>query len=92
MRFYYVCIKIALVTYWESHWIIFAPPPRNLENRNGQLIYLLYFVYIFEKYLFEFVVLLTKIWPKNIAFCRYSYMLETSEDCFCPTPFIPRKD
>ena len=44
----------------------------------------------FYKKIVEFVVHLTKIWPKYIDFCCYSKILETLEECFCPPPVTPR--
>ena len=55
------CIKIALVTYWGLHGIIFAPPQSFRKEMDNIYVH-------FRKVFFEFVVLLTKIWPTNIDF------------------------
>ena len=35
MHFYYILHKIALVTYWESHGIILAPPPKKKQRHSA---------------------------------------------------------
>ena len=59
------CIKVALVTYWGPHRIIFGPPPppppRFREEMDNIYVH-------FRRVFVEFVVLLTKIWPTNIDF------------------------
>ena len=53
-------MKVALVTYWGPHRIIFGPPRFRKEMDN---------IYVhFRRVFVEFVVLLTKIWPTNIDF------------------------
>ena len=39
-----------------------------------------------------FVVLLTKIWPKNIDFYRYSYNVGERAVLPPPPPFTPKSD
>ena len=50
-------------------------------------------MYIFKEYgLFvEFVVLLTKTWPKNIDFYRYSYNVGERAVFGSPPPFHTKK-
>ena len=61
MRFNIFYNKIALVTYWRPHGIIFAsPPPEVLEKKWA--VYVLYFYVHFPSVFVEFVVLVTKIW------------------------------
>ena len=55
------CIKIALVTYWGPHRIIFGPPPKFKKEMDNIYVH-------FRRVFVEFVVLLSKIWPTNIDF------------------------
>ena len=57
------CIKIALR---GPHGIIFAPLPKVLEKKRT--ISFLYLYVHFPRVFVEFVVLLTKIWPKILIF------------------------
>ena len=49
----------------------FCPPPLIFEKRNGQYIYYILCINTHIGKLFvEYAAFLTKIWPKNIDFCR----------------------
>ena len=49
---------------------LFSPPP-PIYRKEIDNLFIIFCVH-FQKLFVEFVVLLTKIWPKNFDFCRYS--------------------
>ena len=91
MRFIIFCIKIALVTYWGPHGIIFAPPPKKKFFRKEMNN-----IYVhFRKVFVEFVVFLTKIWPTNIDFLALQLSVGegvVQRAVFTPPSFTPRSD
>ena len=69
----------------------FSPPPLNIsEKKTTYLLYLYEGLHLQKMFQFvEFVVHVTRFGGKNHDFCRYSQILETSEEYFCSTPPPP---
>ena len=71
MGIYYILHKNSLGHLLRTSQDYFRPPPPKVLEKKWT-IYLLYFYVHFRKPFVEFVVLLAKVWPKNIDFYRYS--------------------
>ena len=66
----------------------FRPPPLNISEKK--ILYLYVGLHLQKMFQFvEFVVHVTRFGGKNHDFCRYSQILETSEEYFCSTPPPP---
>ena len=70
----------------------FRSPPKVLEKKWTIFYYI--FMYIFEEYVLC-LSYLSKIWPKNIDFYRYSYNVgerAVQRAVFAPPPFTSRSN
>ena len=69
----------------------FRPPPpqKFFFFRKEMDSILLYFSCTFSRSICCVCRTLTKIWPKNIEFYRYSYNIEERAFVFAPSPFTP---
>ena len=75
MRFYYILHKNSIGHLFRTSRDYICPPPPKVLEKYRTL----------SNIIFEFVVLLTKIWAKNIDFHRNSLMLERGL-FFAPLP------
>ena len=72
MRFYHIWHKNSIYHLLRTSGDYFRPYPQSFTKYMNIIVYLLNFQVHFQRVFVEFVALLTKIWPKNIAFHHYS--------------------
>ena len=80
MHFYYILHKSSIChLLWISQLGLYSLPPPLIFFRKEIENLFIKFCVPFPKLFVEFVILLIKIWPKNINFCLLQLILETSE-------------
>ena len=72
MRFYHIWHKNSIRHLLRTSRDYFWPHPQSFTKYMNIIVNLLNFQVHFQRVFVEFVALLTKIWPKNIAFYHYS--------------------
>ena len=72
MRFYHIWHKNSIRHLLRTSRDYFRPHPQSFTKYMNIIVCLLNFQVHFQRVFVEFVALLTKIWPKNIAFHHYS--------------------
>ena len=79
------------VTCWRPHVTIFVPPLNISEKKDNLfIIFVCIGLHLQKMFQFvEFVVHVIRFGGRNHDFCRYSQILETSEEYFCSTPPPP---